>query len=468
MDTLGQDDLHAQFFGHADALRDQDDLFADLYETADPAELTVSSMRRRRRRLVNEDTDVVKTVSLVDEGGVLYWRNGIPAQPPGRTSRRRRAARGRRRGLEPETAIDDRVVLTRDFPVLAPNKVTQAIVAIDRRLNSSIDDTMGSRLRRLERRPDGTFEVGKDIEGPFDKGKTLVLVHGTFSNATSMLGEFAVEPGAAFLARAFKAYERVVFFDHPTLAVSPILNALELARLVGASTAPVDVIAHSRGGLVVRWWLEAFGAGLKLGPKSPVRVVFAGSPLYGTSLAAPDKIKNAMDLLSNIGTLAQVTLNLVGAANPFLWVAGKLIEVFVSIVGALAKTPIVDAGTALIPGLSAQSAVSNNLEMQRLRRGPSMLDPHYFAIMSNFETEDPRWRFWRNFRKQRLMDLAADVIFPGENDLVVDTSSMTQLGVKGLKLAGKACDFGTSDSVWHCNYFRQERAIKYIGDTFQV
>lgn len=463
-----EDDLHALFFAHADALRDQEDLFADLYEIADPAESSVSAMRRRRRRLRNEETDVVKTVSLVDEDGVLYWRNGVPAQPASRSARRGRAARGRRRG--DRQPVDDRVVLTRDFPVLAPNKVTQAVAAIDRRLNPAIDETMRSRLRPLERLPDGRFELGEHIQGPFAKGKTLVLVHGTFSNAASMLGEFSVEPGASFLARAFNAYERVVFFDHPTLAVSPILNALELARLVGATTAPIDVIAHSRGGLVVRWWLEAFGAALGTGARhpAPVRAVFAGSPLYGTSLAAPDKIKQALDLLSNIGTFAQVSLKLIGAANPFLWVAGKLIEVIVSIVGALAKTPAIDAATALIPGLVAQSAVSNNLEIDRLRRGPSLIDPRYFAIVSNFETKDPRWRFWRNFRKDRLMDIAADGIFPGKNDLVVDTSSMTALGVRGMKLADKPCDFRTSDEVWHCNYFRQPRAIEYIADKFQV
>ena len=85
----------------------------------------------------------------------------------------------------------------------------------------------------------------------------------------------------------------------------------------------------------------------------------------------------------------------------------------------------------------------------------------YYAILSNFETENPTWRFWRNFRKDRVADLAAGFVFPGDNDLVVDTWSMTDFGVPKLKLAG-ACDFGTSDTVWHCNYFRQDKSIKYI------
>jgi hypothetical protein len=190
--------------------------------------------------------------------------------------------------------------------------------------------------------------------------------------------------------------------------------------------------------------------------------VLAGSPLYGTSLAAPDKIRHAMSLISNVGTFAEKTLSLLGAANPFLWVAGKLIEVIVSVTGALAKTPLVDALTALVPGLAGQSAVDNNHEINRLRIGPVAIDPQYYAVTSNFETENPGWQFWKNFRKDRAADLASSIVFPGDNDLVVDTPSMTDFGVPKLKLAG-TCDFGKSNTVWHCNYFRQERTIDYIA-----
>ncbi len=40
---------------------------------------------------------------------------------------------------------------------------------------------------------------------------------------------------------------------------------------------------------------------------------------------------------------------------------------------------------------------------------------------------------------------------------------MTDFGVPRLKLAGPSCDFGTSDTVWHCNYFRQDKSINYIA-----
>lgn len=452
-----------RFLSHIEALGQEDDLFAGLYQPVDPGEETISGLRRRRRRAANEPDTVMKTVSLVEEDGTLYWRDGIPQQPSARHRR------GRLRAEAPEGAL----VLAREFPALAPNKVVEAIGAIDRRLNTAIDASLRSRLRAIRRTPGGTFELqDATVAGPF-AGRTLLFVHGTFSNARNMLEEFTTHSarGLRFMNRAMQGadrYDRILFFEHPTLSVSPIINALELGRALAGSSGQLDVIAHSRGGLVVRWWLEAFGSSLRLDEGARVRAVLAGSPLNGTSLAAPDKIQHAMGLVSNVGTFAQHALGLAGVANPFLWVAGKLVEVIVSVTGSLAKTPIVDALAALVPGLAGQSMVSNNHEINRLRIGPASVEPAYFAIVSNFETEDPGWRFWRNFRKDRVGDLATDVVFPGNNDLVVDTQSMTDFGVPGLALAGEACDFGTSSTVWHCSYFRQPRAIDYIATQFDV
>jgi pimeloyl-ACP methyl ester carboxylesterase len=452
-----------RFRSHVEASRREDDLFDGLYGDALPEECTIAGLRRRGRRVTNTLDTAVKTVSLVEENGTLYWRDGVPARA---RSRRRRG----RRGLDGST--DGSLVLTKPFRTLAPNKIIAAVGKIDQRLNQAIDVTLRSRMRPLRRSPTGIFELpDTDVVGPFH-GRTLVFVHGTFSNASSMLGEFTQDsaPGLPFIERAMrgpKKYDRVLFFDHPTLSVSPVINALELGRALAGSSGQIDVVAHSRGGLVVRWWLEAFGSSLSLAGGTRVRAVLAGSPLNGTSLAAPDKIQSAMSLMSNVGTLAQMTLGLVGLANPFLWVAGKVIEVIVSVTGALAKTPLVDALAALIPGLAGQSAVDNNHEINRLRIGPVAIDPSYYAVTSNFETEDPRWRFWRNFRKDRAADLLAGVVFPGDNDLVVDTDSMVDFGVPKLKLAGKQ-EFGKSATVWHCNYFRQPKTIGYLADCFRL
>jgi len=458
-----------------DAWDKDDDLFEPLHGTYDEEAASIGGLRRRRRRVSNTPDDPIKTVSLIQKDGVLFWSDDIPIPPDTPTSldigpRRRRLRR--RAGLsvpsvaDPPEMKDGPLVLTRTFPVLAPNKIVAAVGLIDQQLNSGLNLSLRSRLRPLRKTPDGTFRLDDaDFAGGFGD-RTLVFVHGTFSNAGNMLEEFkSTEAGRGFLNAAMssaKPYQNVLFFEHATLAVSPMVNALELGRFFANASGQIDVIAHSRGGLVVRWWLEAFGKTLAILPDKPVRAVLVGSPLNGTSLAAPDKLQGALSLLSNIGSFAQATLNLVGPANPFMWVAGKLVQVVVSATGALARTPLVDGVVALIPGLCGQSAVNNNHEIDRLRLGPCVVDPLYYAVQSNFETPDPGWKFWRYFRKSAIADIATNAIFPDHNDLVVDTASMTDFGVPHLQIADHPCDFGTSGEVWHCNYFRQPQTIAYI------
>jgi len=454
----------AKFASQVTALDNHKDIFQDLYVHYAWEDGTVAERRRRRQRVANATDNPIKTVSLIEEDGVLLWRDGIPVRSL--SSYRRRA-----RSTDQPSSSDGSLVLTKQFPILAPNKVTEAIGRIDRSLNNAIPGTLRSRLRPLRQDSSGKFALAEtDIAGPL-AGRTLMFVHGTFSNADNMLGEFAAtEPGQRFLNAAMaseKKYDHVIFFEHATLAISPVINAIELGRALAGSSGQIDVVAHSRGGLIVRWWLEAFGNSLYLDAERPARVVFAGSPLHGTSLAAPDKLRNATSLISNIGSFAEVTLKLTGSANPFLWLGGKLVEVIVSLTGAL-NAPLIDVLVTLLPGLSGQSAVSNNHEINVLRLGPCTVNPMYYVVKSNFETENPGWKFWRNFRKDRMGDLAADIVFPGKNDLVVDTASMTDLGDSEfkLKLAGDPCDFETSDTVWHCNYFRQDKTIAYITEKF--
>jgi hypothetical protein len=91
----------------------------------------------------------------------------------------------------------------------------------------------------------------------------------------------------------------------------------------------------------------------------------------------------------------------------------------------------------------------------------------YYVVQSNFETDNPGWMFWKNFRGDRMKDLAADVVFPGANDLVVDTFSMTELGELDFPLKVQdVCDFETSKTVWHCNYFRQPKTVTFITNKF--
>src|SRR5439155_5822381 len=143
----------------------------------------------------------------------------------------------------------------------------------------------------------GGARWGPPGETPVKKGRVLLFVHGTFSRAEALrAGLMRTSDGRGLLKTARQHYDQVLDFEHPTLSVSPVLNALDLARLFATSNADVDVVCHSRGGLVTRWWLEA----LDPNAKRTTRVVFVGSPLNGTSLAAPNRLRRAMNLLTNV------------------------------------------------------------------------------------------------------------------------------------------------------------------------
>ena len=192
-----------------------------------------------------------------------------------------------------DEAGEGSLVLTREFPTLAPNKIVAAVGTIDRRLNKAIDASLRSRLRQLRRTPAGAFELQTDdVVGPFT-GRTLLFVHGTFVGADSMLAELAAPGGRGLelLGRVTqgKKYDRVLFFDHPTLSVSPVINALELGRAMAGSSGQIDVVAHSRGGLVVRWWLEAFGSSLRMTGGTQVRAVWRGRRCMGRRWPRPTR-----------------------------------------------------------------------------------------------------------------------------------------------------------------------------------
>ncbi len=320
--------------------------------------------------------------------------------------------------------------------------------------------------------------VLEKIEKPTATKRALVLIHGTFSNAENTLGELqASATGKKLLSDlldgANKKYDAVFAFNHPTLSLSPVINALDLARLFGDCPATVDVICHSRGGLVTRWWLE----GLNHGRITPGKVVAVASPLGGTSLAAPPRLRAALNFITNVGRALEVAGTAVGTVAgvgaPFMTVAVGLVRVITTITGVASNVPLIDAAVAMIPGLAGQSRVNNNLELSRILRQGSGTLPEYNSIIGNFEPPPVGWKFWKLFvkPKERAFDLGADMVFDQDNDLVVDTRSMTELFKDGdnvLTRIERVFDFGTRNDVHHTNYFRQPETVKFIRESLNI
>jgi hypothetical protein len=412
-----------------------------------PGEVGVGVLRRRRLRRGEEESQFLTLVRGPD--GVLRWETDAG---PSSYAPSRRAAR--RRGGE-RTAGD--VVEEFKYRPLEGSQVAQLLDRLDDGFNPE---------RGLRRLTAAGWQKGDAI--PVPKGRILLFVHGTFSKAESLLAGLRATPeGRTFVAHALRDYDQVLAFEHPTLSVSPFLNALDLARAFANTAARIDVVCHSRGGLVVRWWLEALNAN----PRLRAHVVFVASPLWGTSLAAPDRLRHALNLLTNVVDATRTAADMAALAVPMLGVISGLMRLVGSASRAIAGTPIVDAAVAMIPGLAAQSRMENNFERQRLGIGLQKVPLTYSAVRSNFEPKAAGWRFWENFVRpgQRIADAGADVVFVGPNDLVVDTPSMTELSGK-LAISGSKCirDFGTSATVHHLNYFSQKETVAFLAEQFEV
>lgn len=417
---------------------------------------TPGHLKKRAFRDPSVGSPMASVALVQEEDGLVRW-SYTPAP--------RRASHRRRRGVGP---ADAHVVHRFEFREVPPNKIGERLEALD----DSLTPYRG--LRQWRREPaDAAAHVFTPV--PFEKPaaplkRVLLFVHGTFSKGEMYFEELgATAQGEALLSDLNARYDALLTFDHGTLSLSAWMNAFDLTEQTRGIAEHIDVVCHSRGGLVVAWWLRQ--------SQPPVgKVIFVGSPLAGTSLASPPQLKKALDLLGNyakaLGMLADTSATVV----PMLAIAGGLMKIFGAVLWAGAKTPLLDAGVAIIPGLSSQSYVGNNQELLRLFGEGWPARYQLYAIHSSYEpaegSTDPWWRFWMRFRRMRdrVIDWGADTIFEDKNDLVVDMFSMRQLGLKPDQLIPEdhCLDLSGERRVHHCVYFREPQTIQHLRDWLEV
>jgi hypothetical protein len=238
---------------------------------------------------------------------------------------------------------------------------------------------------------------------PGQTDRVLLFIHGTFSQTSVPVADFS----PAFLAWASRTYRAVLGFDHWTLSLTPEENAKRLwDRLDPALRAGhrLDIVAHSRGGLVARAFVELLGHG-----EAVRRVIFVGTPNAGTNLANP----------KTWGTVADVLINLTPNGAPFAKLSGLLARLLIA--GAEGR----------IPGLQAQNPSGGGSKdfLGRIQR-PTKLPQgvSYAAVAANFEPEpgglSPKQLL------ERVGDAGADAFYGHPNDLVVDTGSVWSVDAK--------------------------------------
>jgi len=416
--------------------------------------------QRRRRGFDSQASDGRAAVRLLrgdGEDGLMRWVYEPPVRQLGTQGRRSW------RAFAPESR---ETVQRIAFPELGANQLTDALRNLDRRLNPVLA-AVTSPAEGLRRWNGQAWAPLAADELAALTGRVLVLVHGTFSASAMYAKEFtATVDGETLLQRLADAsgtYNAVLAFDHPTLSVAPWLNALALRDALAPCPAEFDFVGHSRGGLVISWLL-------RMAPELRARqALFVGSPLAGTSLAAPDKLRQALDTLASFAdAVTEAAAKARKVAPPGLQVlalgVGGLACVLGKVLELGARTPLADAAVGLVPGLLSQGRVNNNLELEQLYPLPGGTEVR--AIGGSFmpaEVNEPLWKLWKRVTnlKGQAMYYGADLIFDQPNDLVVDSASMNRLG--DLTLAAPHWeDLGVSAETHHTNYFQDLRVLSWL------
>ena len=263
-------------------------------------------------------------------------------------------------------------------------------------------DLWESRVRPNRVRWLSPTEIGSeeaDLAGSEDwrrleGGRALLFLHGPFSRAHRAFKELPVE----FLSEMGREYgDRIFAFDHMTLSEDPRDNVRWfVAQMPAGSKLDIDIVAHSRGGLVARALAES-GNDFALDGKSidVRRVVSAGTPNAGTPMASVDHVKTLLDVFTN----------LLSIVDP--------IEVG-SIIFRLAQK-LATSAVEELPGLHAMAPGSAYLSQQPALRGQTQ----YYGIASDIGTDGSG-----GFTK-KLFNRVVEGVLGGEpNDLIVPEPSV--------------------------------------------
>lgn len=338
------------------------------------------------------------------------------------------------------------------FSDLPGNTIHEGIAKLDAKLNANRG------LRRLDPASGALVPVDGRVEGP-----TLLIVHGTFSRAEQLIDGMNTGDPELLRTMAQRYGGNVLTFDYATMSRHAIANAIALASALRDVTGPIDVVSHSQGGLVTRYWLEL----LDRERLATTRSIFVAGTLAGTSLAAPPALERALGLVANFANKVKWGASLASKAVPVFGYVSGLFGLLHKLTGFLGKTPVLDAGVGLVPGFVGMSRVGTNAELAELRGSVREVPAGYFAVTGDFEPEPAGWRFWRRL-VSRTADGAADRLFAAPNDLVVDTLAQTELS-EAHDIADRGTDavlrFATPNpTVHHTNYFEQARTLRFIAD----
>jgi hypothetical protein len=278
-------------------------------------------------------------------------------------------------------------------------------------------------------------------ETPVAPGRSLLLLHGSFSDAATTFRPLA--DGDFFSAVRGTYEDRIYAFNCLSIARTPEENARLLLESLPAQEIRFDVVTHGIGGLVLRHLVERerkkgpTGKRLALG-----HAVLVAAPNGGTPLASAERWDGTLGWLANLLELFPDNPFTSGAAlvaNGLTWLANH----------ALGD----------LPGLRAMDPADDSLAA--LEDPPKSALAAYSALAASYEPAGGI--------TQRLLDAGLDGFFGGPNDLVMPTEGSWRLARGGRRSipSGRIGCFGPGgnlrgEAVTHLNLLAQPPAVTFM------
>lgn len=453
---------------------------------------SLAASSRDRSVDVQVDVDPIESaVVLVEQDGEFTWHFPEPAA----VSARRGARKGARRGAASKSAVAAPSTVTipirlhararrtargrRSFGIGSVLSAAKGVVLkfiartaagvvmhqLERNVRKGIivmdsDDPLA--WRRVETlgevSPRRALLTGEPL-------RVMLWVHGTFSSTAGAFGALtSTTEGKALLAQAREHYDVVIGYDHPTLSETPLENAVDLMERLGRFSRPMrlDVVTHSRGGLVYRSLIELLLPTAASRPEIG-SAVFVGVPNAGTLLAEPENWHTLVDLYTNLAVGAFRLLQLVPQAAAPARILAEIISGLGAFLKYLADVIVTERR---VPGLAAQEPKGEFIKKLNAAGAgqPRPEETRYLAVTSNFDSKAAKSEKTGLAASVlgRLADGLIDRLFGEQNDLVVNDPSMKRIDPELGNFIDAALDFGDSAVVYHTVYFAQPQVAQQL------
>lgn len=277
--------------------------------------------------------------------------------------------------------------------------------------------------------------------------RSLLLLHGTFSTGPDAFDGLAK---SQLLDDFLKGYGgRVFAFNHPSLHKTPAENIDYLLKNLpnDIKSLDVDIVTHSRGGLVGRALCARQG---KLDGERNLKVnraILVAGPHSGTPLANPEHMVKLIDTYTNL--LTKLPDNVVTI----------VLEAIVSVVKILGG-----AATGHLPGLVSMLPQGDFLEQLDQK---NLGETELYAMGARYSPKDPRLLVRLG---QQAMMLAMSKIFGEDSDLVVPTSGVwsTAANTGPFPIAKNHREVYEFDAnIHHLNFFQHEAVNQQLLNWLQ-